>query len=123
MSTTVFTKLTKKLLHFPLNNTARDLLYKLLGGAGDIEVRTGAGACSVETKSTVFSGAAGAVTLAAGQYEGQQKFFRALAASTATLTPVSLDGGTTLTFAATQSCILEWHVNKWYILANTTTLA
>lgn len=85
-----------------------------------IETLTGAGAISLKTATTLLvTTGANALTLAAG-FEGQRKFIKMKTdGGDGTLTPSSLQGGTTITFNDAGDFVNLIYVDgKWNILTN-----
>jgi hypothetical protein len=84
------------------------------------EVRTDAGAVSVATYYTsVVTTTASAITLADGTEVGQMKRIQFTTdVGDATLTPVNLDGGTTITFSIVGDIAeLVWDNTNWVAVA------
>lgn len=93
------------------------------------DTRTGAGAISVLTRTTnvVSTGAAQAMTLAAGTRIGQRKtLFHFTDGGSAVVTPAAVSGYATVTLTAVRDWVeLEWNGTAWLAVAwgGTTTFA
>ena len=108
--------LSKSKIRFPLSGQNRDLLYALLGWAGAIETVT-VGALSTSKKTSLLSiTGTKAYTLAAGEFEGQQKQIIVSAVSGTPAGTLTVAGpSATFSFSAVGQCLtLEYHVaNGW----------
>jgi hypothetical protein len=88
---------------------------------GPIEVVSGSGALSLDTKVSYIDSTSGvlALTLADGTYEGQTKVIvQNVGANDVVLTPATLLGGTTITTSDVgSSYTLQWLSGSWVAVA------
>ena len=87
---------------------------------------SGPGAVDLDSAITLLTTTgADAYTLANGRYEGQEKLIiHKVNGGAATLTPVTLSAGTTITFNGVGVLTnLKWTNSRWYVMTNTAVVA